>query len=102
MTETSTYRINKRTLDEAQAFIDSGVFADITKMINYSMVFLMDYIEKFNIKGVNHIPRENAVTKACRLNEVVMQRLEGTGFFNRKEIPEYALRFYLDWRKSKD
>lgn len=102
MTETSTYRINKRTLEEAQVFIDSGVFIDITKMINYCMVFLLDHIVKYDIKGVNHIPRENAVSKACRLNEVVMQRLEATGFFNRKEVPEYALRFYLDWRKSKE
>ena len=102
MAEPNSYRINKSTLAEAQPYIESGVFGDISKMINYSMVFYIDYIDKYGIKSIEHIPWKDTTIKNCRLNEVVMQRLEDTGFFNRKEVPEYALRFYLDWRKSKE
>ena len=100
MADPNSYRINKKTLDEAQVIIDSGIFGDISKMINYCMVFYLDNIEKYGIKSIAHIPREDSAARVCRLNEVVMKRLEDTGFFNRKEIPEYALRFYLDWRTS--
>ena len=102
MADPNSYRINKKTLDEAQVIIDSGIFGDISKMINYCMVFYLDHIEKYGIKSIKHIPRDDTAAKVCRLNETVLQRLADTGFVTKKEVPEYALRFYLDWRSSGD
>lgn len=93
----TTFYIHGDTLAWALDVVSCGRFRSLSDMIDYSIGLYHDTIGRDGLHSVPKLPKATKVKKAVRVNEHVLDSLLETGFFDRGEVAEYALRFYREW-----
>ncbi len=95
-----TIYIGKRHHDWCIAQIEDGYWTNISDIVNYSLRIYLETIERDGIRSLPKLPRDELVRLSIRINEVPFNGLYDTGFFEKREIVDYALEFYINWRTA--
>ena len=82
--------------------IEEGRFSTFSELLDYSMRFYADHIERDGIRSIPKIVRNDLVRRTFRFDDSVLERLMATGFFERSEIADYSLNFYRQWLGEND
>lgn len=102
MAKPSTIHIRRDSAQWCESMIERGRFSTFSELLDYSMRFYADHIERDGIRSIPKIVRNDLVRRTFRFDDSVLERLMATGFFERSEIADYSLNFYRQWLGEND